>query len=129
MHSTFTLLALALATVGTDAAAIGTDVAASIPLETRQIGYFYIQFFTEPNCQGTLVDPYTFFDAGGDECRVPSPAIPYPSWRVRVNGSQRPGESKEYVNFVISGQLTTLKQSTSIVVPTAALLEEVILLL
>lgn len=63
-------------------------------LESRQIdNFFFIQYFSEPNCQGTLLTANGFLDNGSDECLLPIPIVSNPSWRVTQNGIKRPGIS------------------------------------
>ena len=88
MQFTAGLLALALAVTGTAAA---PGVSPNPALEPRQFnGLFFIQFFTEPNCQGTMIDSQSFIDLTNNQCTASQARVAnYPSWRVRQNDLTR----------------------------------------
>jgi hypothetical protein len=84
MQFTAGLLALALAITGTAAA---PGVSPNPAIERRQFnGLILIQFFTEPNCQGTMIDSQTFIDLTNTQCTASQTRVAnYPSWRLRQN--------------------------------------------
>jgi hypothetical protein len=88
MQFTTGLLTLALAAAGV-AAAPGA-------LQERQdtVGLFFIQYFTEANCQGTMIDSNTWVDVNesSNTCQAaPARVANYPSFRVRnTDGMTRP---------------------------------------
>ncbi|KEY71253.1 hypothetical protein S7711_10567 [Stachybotrys chartarum IBT 7711] len=87
MQFTTGLLALAFAISGTAAAP-------SPALGERQYqGFFHIQHYTEPNCEGTLITGQVFTDIASTDgtCLQPNPVTTYPSFRLRtIDGTPRP---------------------------------------
>ncbi|KAI9162793.1 hypothetical protein HJFPF1_04385 [Paramyrothecium foliicola] len=80
----------------TTLAVTGASAAPNAALKTRQtdpISLVALQYFTEPDCQGNLVDLSIFIDwnVPSDTCRPPDRgALNYPSWRVRYNQIYKP---------------------------------------